>query len=187
MKDLLCNQILNSTLIWNCRLDGYKLHSVGMGCAAVQMVWLCGHGSTVAWKNGCRYKPNPALRYSCFGLFLIFHLFVSLFDISTFPGAGKSGVSFWHWARDASGKDIFSYRDSHKKLTLAGGLRTCPSWCCCYILLSFPLPAVWGDPESRQQIQEPCVQLWDHRYPVYIGLFSFCFFFYLFILLGKCS
>lgn len=99
MKDSLCNQILNSTLIWNCRLDGYKLRSVGMGCAAVQMVWLCGHGSTVAWKNGCRYESNPARRYSCFGLFLIFHLFVPLFDISTFPGAGKSVCPFGigHW------------------------------------------------------------------------------------------
>lgn len=140
------------------------------------MVWLCGHGSAAARKNGCRYESNPALSYSCFGLFLIFPVFVSLFDISTFPGAGKSGVSFWHWALDASGKDIFSYRDSHKKLTLAGGLRTCPSWCCCCILLSFPLPAVWGDPESRQLIQEQCVQLWDHRYPVYIGVFIFGFF-----------
>lgn len=98
-------------------------------------VWLCGHGSALAWKNGCRYESNPALRYSCFGLF---HLFVSLFDISAFPGAGKSGVSFWQWTLEASGKDIFSYGGSHKKLTLAGGLRTCPSWCCCFVLLSFP-------------------------------------------------
>lgn len=70
MKDLLCNQILNSTLIWNRRLNGYRLRSVGTHCAAVQMVWICGHGSTVAWKNGCRYESNPALRYSCFGFFL---------------------------------------------------------------------------------------------------------------------
>jgi len=132
---------------------------MGTGCAAVPMGWLCGHSSAVSWKNGCRYESNPALRYSGFGLFLIFHLFVSLFDISTFPGAGKSGVSFWHGALDASGTDIFSYGDSHKKLILAGGLRTCPCWCCCCILLSFPLPAVWGDPESRQQIQEQRVQL----------------------------
>lgn len=157
LKDSLCNQILDSTLICNCRLDGYKLRSVGTSSAAVQMVWLCGHGSAAARKKGCR--SNPALRYSCFGLFLIFRVFVSLFDVSTFPGAGKSGVSFWHWALDASGKDIFSYGDSHKKLALAGGSRTCPSWCCCCILLSFPLPAVWGDPESRQLIQEQWVQL----------------------------
>lgn len=166
MKDSLCNQIFNSTLIWNCRLGGYKLCSVGVDRAAVQMVLFCGHGAAVAWKNACRYDSNSARRYSCFGLFLIFHLFVYLFDISAFPWAGKTCVSFWHWALDASGKDIFSYRDSHKKLTLAGGLRTCPSWCCCCILLSFPLPAVWGDPENRQEIQEQCVWLWDNRYPV---------------------
>lgn len=139
MKDMLCNQILSSTLIQSCRVDGCELCSQSLGCAprawAVLPEWLCGHGSAVAWKNGCRYKPNPALRYSCFGLF---HLFVSLFDISAFPGAGKSDVSFWQWALEASGKDVFSYRDSHKKLTLAGGLRTCPSWCCCCVLLPFP-------------------------------------------------
>lgn len=132
MEDVLCNQILSSTLIQAVGL-------MGTSCAprawAVLPEWLCGHGSAVAWKNGCRYKPNPALRYSCFGLF---RLFVSLFDISAFPGAGKSGVSFWQWALEASGKDIFSNGDSHKKLTLAGGLRTCPSWCCCCVLLSFP-------------------------------------------------
>lgn len=125
---------------------------------AVLPVWLCGHGSAVAWKNGYRYESNPALRYSCFSLS---HLFVSLFDISTFPGAGTSGVSFWQWALEASGKRFFSYGDSHKKLTLAGGLRTCPYWCILVLLLCpvFFLPAVWGDPESRQQIQEQCVQL----------------------------
>lgn len=148
MKDLLCNQILNSTLIRNCRLDGYKLRSVGTGCAAIQMVWLCGHGSAVAWKNGCRYESNPALRYSCFGLFLNSFIYLFLSGISTFPGAGRSGVSFWHRALDASGKDIFSYRDSHKKLTLAGGLRACPSWCCCCILLVFSLASSMGRPRE---------------------------------------
>lgn len=128
MEDVLCNQILSSTLIQAVGL-------MGTSCAprawAVLPEWLCGHGSAMAWKNGCRCKPNPALRYLCFGLF---GLFVSLFDISAFPGAGKSSVSFWQWALEASGKD----GDSHKKLTLAGGLRTCPSWCCCWVLLSFP-------------------------------------------------
>ena len=153
MRGSLCNQILNSTLIWNCRLSGYRLRSTGTGCAAVQMVWLCVHGCTVAWKHECRYVSNPALRYSFFGFFLVFHLFVSLLDISIFPGAGRSAVSFWHWAPNASRKDFVSYRVSHQKLTLVGGLRTCPSWCCCSILMSFPLPAALADQESLQ-IQE---------------------------------
>lgn len=98
MKDLLCNQILNSTLIWNCRLDGYKLRSVGTGCAAIQMVWLCGHGSAVAWKNGCRYESNPALRYSCFGLL---NLSFICFSLAFLPSQELAGVvcpfGIGHW------------------------------------------------------------------------------------------
>lgn len=81
-----------------------------------QVVWLCGP------QSGCREESNPPLRQSCFSFFLIFHLFVFLCDVSAFPGAGKSNVSFWHWAPDASGKDVSSYRDSRNKLTLVRGL-----------------------------------------------------------------
>lgn len=70
----------------------------------------------------------------------------------------------------------FSATETVIKSESCRGLRTCPSWCCCCILLSFPLPAVWRVLESRQQIQEQCVQPWDHRYPVYVGVFSFGFF-----------
>lgn len=43
MRDVLCNQILSSTLMQSCRFDGYELRSVGLGCAAsvALWAWLC--------------------------------------------------------------------------------------------------------------------------------------------------
>lgn len=146
---------------------------------AVLPVWLCGHSSAVACENG--YESNPALRYSCFGLF---HLFVSLLDISAFPGAGKSGVSFWQWALEASVKDIFSYGDSHKKLTLARGLRTCPSWCCCCVL-SFPCQQNGETQRVGSRSRNSVYSYEITRYLVYINrVFSFCAFFKTFLYAG---
>lgn len=86
-------------------------------------------------------------------------------------------MSFWQWALEASGEDIFSYGCSHKKLTLAGGLRTCPSWCCCCVLLSFPCQQ---NGETQRVGSRSSNSVYSYEITgclVYIRIFSFCAFF----------
>lgn len=140
----------------------------------LQYRWCGSVGMALLWLERMDADTNLTLLWDTHALvsfFLVFHLFVSVFDIPTFLGAGKSGVSFWHWALDASGKNIFSYGDSHKKLTLAEGLRTCPSWCCCCILLSFPLPEAWGGSRSRNSVYN--YEITDIQFTVEFSVVAF--------------
>lgn len=98
----------------------------------------CGSvGMALLWHGRMDADTNLTLLSDIYALVSFIYLFLSL---TFLPSQELARVACpfgsGHWR--VSGKDIFGYGGSHKKLTLARGLRTCPSWCCCCALLSFP-------------------------------------------------
>lgn len=127
MEDVLCTQILSSTLMQSCRCDGYELRSQGPGCAAsVALLW---HGRMGA-------DTNLTLLSDTHALVSFIYLFLSLtFLLSQELARVVCPFGSGHWKPV---ERTFSATETVIKMTLAGGLRTCPSWCCCCVLLSFP-------------------------------------------------